>query len=92
MSDREPVLDGLVTFFASHHAIRAEKILKQQGLAVTLVPGPRDISPSCGVALQFEYRLREQVEALLAAGKVRLEAIHAYRIEADDDRLRGLQQ
>ena len=73
-----------MTFFASHHAIRAEKVLKQHGLVVILVPGPREISPSCGVALQFEHRLCQQVESILATNKVRPEAIHYYRIEADE--------
>ena len=86
MAESTPQLDGLVTFFASHHAIRAEKVLKQHGFAVCLVPGPRDISPNCGVALQFEYRFREQVASLLVERKVLVEAIRFYHIEIDDDR------
>lgn len=80
------VLDGLVTFFASHHAMRAEKILKKNGLRVALVPGPREISPNCGVALQFEYRCLDQVRDLLAHNKVQMEAIHRYRMESVNDK------
>ena len=75
------VFDGLVTFYASHHAMRAEKVLKKNGLNVTLVPGPREISPNCGVAMQFEYREADRVAALLAQNKVQIEAIHQYRME-----------
>lgn len=82
MSRAEAVLDGLVTFFASHHAMRAEKVLKAKGLSVLLVPGPRAISANCGVALQFEYRLAGDVREALAAGKVQFEAIHHYLLEA----------
>ena len=68
-----PLLDGLVTFFASHHAVRAEKMLKKNGFTVMLVPGPREISPNCGVALQFEYGLLEQVTDTLKKNKVQVE-------------------
>jgi hypothetical protein len=82
MAEPAVVFDGLVTFFASHHAMRAEKVLKKEGLAVALVPGPREISPNCGVALQFEYRCLDQVRDLLARNKVQIEAIHRYRMES----------
>jgi hypothetical protein len=91
MVDANPVLDGLVTFFASHHAMRAEKVLKKNGFAVALVPGPREISANCGVALQFEYYLAERVRELLTLNKVQIDAIHQYRMETSAsgvDRLR----
>jgi hypothetical protein len=75
------LLDGLVTFFASHHATRAEKVLKKNGLQALLVPGPREISPNCGVALQFEHRYAEQVASLLASNKVQVDSIHRYVME-----------
>jgi hypothetical protein len=87
MSGDLPQLDGLVTFFASHHAVRAEKVLKKNGFSVMLVPGPRDISPNCGVALQFEYKLLEQVEETLNQNKVQIEAMHRYQVELSEERL-----
>ena len=87
MTAEVSIFDGLVTFYASHHAVRAEKVLKKQGLMVMLVPGPRDISPNCGVALQFEYRFAEQVRGVLRQNKIQIEAIHEYEIEASEDRL-----
>jgi hypothetical protein len=82
MAEQTTILDGLVTFFASHHAMRAEKMLKNAGYRVALVPGPREISANCGVALQFEYDRADAVAALLRQSKVQFEAIHRYRIEA----------
>ncbi len=83
-------LDGLITFYASHHAMRAEKVLTRAGRLAVLVPGPREISPNCGVALQFDYRQVEDVRGLLTQNKVQFEAIHQYRIELTDDILRRL--
>ena len=80
-------LDGLVTFYASHHAVRAEKVLKKNSFAALLVPGPREISPNCGVALQFEYTLVKQVSQTLKKNKVQIEALHQYQIELSQEEL-----
>ena len=87
MSKELPLLDGLVTFFASHHAVRAEKVLKKNQFSVMLVPGPREISPNCGVALQFEYRLLTSVEETLKKNKVQIEALHHYQVELSEEQL-----
>ena len=45
---------------------------------VALIPGPRELSPNCGVALRFEYSRSEAALAILADKKVQIEAIHEY--------------
>ena len=82
MTDRK--MDGLISFFASHYAIRAETVLKRDGMAAQLVPGPKDLSPNCGVALRFEYAQREIVVATLTSRKVRIESVHYYVPRMDD--------
>ena len=77
-------MDGLISFFASHHAIRAETVLKRNGLAAKLIPGPRELSPNCGVALRFQYAERENVVTLLAEKSVRIDGIHFYKPRTDD--------
>lgn len=77
-------MDGLISFFSSHHAIRAETVLKRNCLRVQLVPGPKDLSPNCGVALRFEYSQREHILAVLADKRVRIDGVHVYRPRTDD--------
>jgi hypothetical protein len=88
MTGTNPTLDGLVTFYASHHAVRAEKVLKKNNFVVMLVPGPREISPNCGVALQFEYALVAKVDETLKKNKVQIEALHQYHIELSPEELK----
>jgi hypothetical protein len=76
-------MDGLISFFASHYAIRAEMVLRRNGLASRLIPGPKDLSPNCGVALRFQYAQRENVLAILAAQKVQVDGVHKYRPRTD---------
>ena len=72
-------LDGLVTFFASHHAIRAEKVLSKAGLHIRLIPGPKELSPNCGVALRIEFAERDTARAVLDKKKVQVDEIIQYR-------------
>ena len=71
-------LDGLISFFASHHAIRAETLLKRAGYATQIIAGPKDLSPNCGVALRMPFAQRDEIRVLLTAGHVQIEAIHPY--------------
>ncbi len=77
-------MDGLISFFGSYHAIRADTVLKRGGMASRLVPGPKELSPNCGVAVRFEYAQRESALAMLAAKKVQIEDVHYYRPRTDE--------
>lgn len=62
--------DGVVLFHTNSAALRAEKVLKRAGLAVKLVPTPREFSSDCGIALQFAWAECARVQALLAQARV----------------------
>ncbi|MGF7186279.1 hypothetical protein GGQ84_002375 [Desulfitispora alkaliphila] len=70
---------GVVTFYSSYHAVQAEKVLKTKGFDVKSIPGPKDISPNCGVALQFNYEEKDLIEQSLIDKNVTYEALHLYQ-------------
>jgi hypothetical protein len=72
---------GVISFYASEHAMRGERTLERAGLAARLVPGPREVSPNCGVAVAFRWEDEAAVEAALTEARVRYEAIHPYDLE-----------
>ena len=72
---------GVVSFFASEHAMRGERTLQRAGLPARLVPGPREVSPNCGVAVAFVWENRAEVEHALTDAKIRYEAIHPYDLD-----------
>jgi len=58
---------GIATFHSTHSVLKAEKLLKEAGLAqVRLVPVPSQVSSDCGVTVRF---LAE--DAARAAGVLR---------------------
>lgn len=56
---------GVVLFYTTSAAIRGEKLLKGAGLAVKLIPTPRQFSSDCGIALRFDWTEAERARALL---------------------------
>lgn len=71
-------MEGVITFFSSQQVMRAEKVLKDNDYKVLLIPGPREISPNCGVALCFDYNKRDEVKKLMDKEKLIYENIHYY--------------
>ena len=67
---------GVVLFASTHFAIRAEKIAKEKGLDVKLVPVPRQLSSDCGVCLRFSWDLKSKIEETLNQAGVPREGIH----------------
>jgi hypothetical protein len=41
-------------FDSIHHVLKAEKILKKEGLPCDLIPVPREISSDCGTAIAVD--------------------------------------
>jgi hypothetical protein len=56
-------------------------MLQRAELPVRLVPGPREVSPNCGVAVAFVWEQEPEVERALRDSKIRFEAIHRYEMD-----------
>jgi hypothetical protein len=66
---------GVVLFFTTSSAIRAEKRLQKEGLRIKLIPTPREFSSDCGIALRFEWADRERVCSLLEGARIEVESV-----------------
>ena len=55
MRHREEIIkmECLATFDTTHMALFFEKACRAEGLSVKIVPGPRQISASCGLACSY---------------------------------------
>lgn len=73
-------LEGVVTFFSSHHALKGENLLKVSQQKAVLIPGPREISPNCGTALRFDYAKKDVVCELFKQHFVQYEDFHYYPV------------
>ncbi|MDR3592135.1 MAG: DUF3343 domain-containing protein [Negativicutes bacterium] len=63
----------VITFPAVFHALRAEQILKEQGMDIRLIPIPRELSGSCeGLAAWVPEGEVDRAVALLTAAGVEM--------------------
>lgn len=62
--------------------IRAERLLKEQGLAVKAMPLPRHISSECGICLRFTTGEEERVRSVLKASAVHI--VNVYDMRGQD--------
>lgn len=68
---------GVVLFYSTSGAIRGEKLAKEEGLQVKLIPVPRHLSSDCGVCLRCDAADVELVRSILEAARVEFEEICA---------------
>jgi len=65
---------GVVLFQSISSALRAEKLLKTEGIAYKLIPVPRHLSSDCGVCIRFLAENEPQIRKVLAS-KVEIQSI-----------------
>lgn len=60
-------------------ALKAEKALRREGLAVKMIPTPRQYSSDCGFALRFDWSEAERVASLLSVARIDVAGL--YRLD-----------
>jgi len=59
--------DVIAIFNSIHRVMKAEKLLKEAGADILLIPVPRQLSSDCGLAIRYVEGERERVEHVLKA-------------------------
>jgi len=67
---------GVILFYTTSSALKAEKTLIKQGLEIKLIPVPRELSSDCGISLRFNWKDRELVLSQLATANVEIDSLH----------------
>ncbi len=68
----------VVLFNSTHHALRAEEVLKRLHIAHAVINTPREFSVDCGISLRVSPRDVAQVRESLANAGVEVAACEPY--------------
>jgi len=60
----------LFVFRSVHHVMKAEKLLKNRGFKIDLIPMPREISSDCGVAIELPLESYEEACVFLKESRL----------------------
>lgn len=71
----------LAMFETGHEALKAEKLLKQAGIPLRMVPAPPGLSTGCALAVRFPADALRDFQSVLAEDG--LQAKHIFRSEGD---------
>ena len=74
---------NLFTFHSTHSALFMERALKEKELAVKLIPVPRVISSSCGLAARTMVDDIDNVKAAIAAGEIEVDETYVMTDNGD---------
>ena len=72
--DKQNTSYSVVLFHSTSGALRAEKLLKKEGIAYKIIPVPRHLSSDCGVCIRFPSHDESLVRKVLA-DKVEVQSI-----------------
>ena len=67
---------AVVLVYSISHALRAEKLLLEDGIECKLIPVPRQLSSDCGVCVRIPRCEGDRVLEILAAGRLMIEGVH----------------
>jgi len=67
---------GVILFYTTSAAMRAEKSLVREGFTCKLIPTPRQFSSDCGISLRFCWEKHNEVELLLKRADIEFDAIY----------------
>ena len=73
---------AIIIMDSIHYILKAEKILKNNGLNVDLIPVPKEIHSNCGNAIEIEDNLINKVRQLLTEKNFNFQ-IYVYNKELD---------
>jgi hypothetical protein len=67
---------SVVLLRSTSHAIRAERLVQEAGVACALIPVPRHLSSDCGVCLRLSRADKNRALAALRAGNIDMQGVH----------------
>ncbi len=68
----------LLTFINTHTVIKAERILREEGVPLEVIPTPKSYSSECGMSLLVDESGIERALEVLKEGGVEVKGIYGY--------------
>ncbi|MGQ0813303.1 MAG: DUF3343 domain-containing protein [Gemmatimonadota bacterium] len=59
-------MNKIIVFDTTHHALWAEEVARDRGIAVEVVPAPEGADAKCGMALEVLEESFSQLQSLLS--------------------------
>lgn len=71
-------VSGVITFKSTHHTIQAENFFKNKDIKFKVIPTPREITKSCGLAVIFDLEDIKLIEETIDSDGITIDSIYKY--------------
>lgn len=68
---------AVILVYATSHAIRLEKLLRNKGISCKMIPVPRHLSSDCGACVRIRHQDTDAVRRVVEAAHLEVESIQA---------------
>lgn len=75
-------MNHITTFYSVSDALHLEKVLKENGSVARMVPVPRQLSASCGYAIECKIEDCSKLQSLIDKNNISIE--NCFKIEIKD--------
>lgn len=72
----------VAVFDSTHYALKFEKVIRDKGFKINIMPVPREITASCGISAKLETDEIEKIKELAALEN--LKTAGYYHVEAQN--------
>lgn len=71
-------ITGVMTFKSTHHTIQAEDFLKSREIDIKIIPTPREITESCGLAIVFNLDHLDKIKEIIDNDGINIDSVYEY--------------
>lgn len=71
------ILRHYVLFYSHNHGLALEALLKKEKIKYTIVPTPRELSASCGIAVQYEEEDEKRIAKLVEDNSIKVRGFYS---------------
>jgi D-alanine-D-alanine ligase-like ATP-grasp enzyme len=72
----------IAVFDSTHYALKFEKVIKENGFKITIMPVPREITASCGISAKLEIDEIEKIMSLAVKEDLKVQGF--YHVESEN--------
>ena len=66
---------GVITFKSTNHAMKSETVFKGEDIKFRMIPTPREITHSCGLAIKFDLKDTDLAKTIVSTNKLDIEGM-----------------
>ncbi|QAT60089.1 MULTISPECIES: DUF3343 domain-containing protein [Tissierellales] len=67
---------GVIAFNSTSHAIKGEKIFKNQNLKIKTIPTPQEITANCGLSILFDLGDKETIYSIIKDNNLEIKGMY----------------